>query len=465
MPTDDREQQFERALSRHLSNASPDANCPDAETLAAYHERTLPLDEMARWKEHLAACSRCQETLSLVEQSEDVPVEEWRDQEVPVAAFPERAQPEAMRARAGLHQGEESFSAAPEALPQSASRFRSHLPWRWVAPVGALAAAAIVWVGVRETQMQHRRQAESVQMAKSQAPALPAPSTPPAADELREPLKKQELQDRAFNKLMNEQESRTPPSSRMLSQWESPSLQGSPAASAPAPAEPDSALTKQKELGTVSDEKHAVPYPAAKASPEASRGREAEPAPQPPAVSVTSGDVTANVPAEDAKKDRPLSTGESVTLTSPSAPRDSASVQLQLQRKEASDLMLVAGVDRRIIFSPGEKNVWRVGEAGKIEHSADKGKSWKVQKSGVTTDLTAGSATSDKICWVVGKAGTVLLTNDGGKHWKQLVSPIGADLGGIHATDALHASLWDVPNRHSYETADGGMTWSRTANE
>ncbi len=72
MPSDDREEQFERALARHLRNASPDSACPDAEILAAYHERTLSPEEMTRVKEHLAGCARCQESLALVEQSEDV---------------------------------------------------------------------------------------------------------------------------------------------------------------------------------------------------------------------------------------------------------------------------------------------------------------------------------------------------------------------------------------------------------
>lgn len=127
--------------------------------------------------------------------------------------------------------------------------------------------------------------------------------------------------------------------------------------------------------------------------------------------------------------------------------------------------MQLAIVDRRFIVAPGEKNAWRVGEAGQIEHSTDRGKTWKMQKSGVTEDLTAGSATSDKVCWVVGKTGTLLLTTDGGKHWKHISSPITDDLGGIHATDALHASIWDVPNRRSFETTDGGATWNPISNK
>ena len=462
MPTDDREQQFERALSRHLENASPHSRCPDAETLAAYHERTLSLEEMARWKEHLAACPRCQETLGLVEQTEDVPVNEWREQEMPAARLAGPAKV-GRPAASGRRAEPESFSAAPP----MASPIRPHLPWRWVVPVGAVAAAVIVWVGVRESQIQQRRQAESVEMAKNQAPLAPAISS--AVDQLHEPPQKQELQNRAFDQSLKEQESRVLPSRKTSSPGESPSRQGAPgpSSSTPKPAAPEAAATEQKDLviagrGGAASANRAVAAPMALEAP---RGRDAERAPEPPAVSAATGEVTASVPAEDKKKERPLPAAESVTATSPSPPGDSSSVQLQLQNREVSDLMLVAGVDRRIIVSPGEKNVWRVGAAGKIEHSTDKGKSWKVQKNGVTTDLTAGSATSEKVCWVVGKAGTVLLTTDGGKHWKQIASPIAGDLGGIHATDALHASIWDVPNRHSYETADGGMTWDRTAND
>jgi len=84
MPTDDRDRQLERALARHLSNASPDRSCPDAEILAAYHERSLSLEEMGQWKEHIAGCARCQEALALIEESESVLAEKSAGEEVEV---------------------------------------------------------------------------------------------------------------------------------------------------------------------------------------------------------------------------------------------------------------------------------------------------------------------------------------------------------------------------------------------
>jgi hypothetical protein len=62
MPADDRDPKFERALAQHLRGGSAAAGCPDAETLAAYHERSLSLEEMANWKQHIAGCAVCQET-------------------------------------------------------------------------------------------------------------------------------------------------------------------------------------------------------------------------------------------------------------------------------------------------------------------------------------------------------------------------------------------------------------------
>ena len=109
--------------------------------------------------------------------------------------------------------------------------------------------------------------------------------------------------------------------------------------------------------------------------------------------------------------------------------------------------------------------MWRVGDSGKIERSDDRGKTWKPQTSNVTEDLTSGSAVSDKVCWVVGRNGTILVSVDGGKSWNPVTSPIAGDIGGIRATDALHASIWDAPRHVSFETSDGGASWTRNANE
>ena len=68
MALDDRERNFEKALRRELrANGVSGLDCPDAETLAAYHERMLSPEEMVAQKSHIAGCPRCQEILATLE--------------------------------------------------------------------------------------------------------------------------------------------------------------------------------------------------------------------------------------------------------------------------------------------------------------------------------------------------------------------------------------------------------------
>jgi hypothetical protein len=141
------------------------------------------------------------------------------------------------------------------------------------------------------------------------------------------------------------------------------------------------------------------------------------------------------------------------------APASSADTTAAMSYQASESLGLTAVSGRRVILAPGSDVVWRPGPAGLIEVSNDRGATWSRQTSGVPTDLLAGSAVTDKICWVVGRAGTVLLTVDGGSQWKLLRPPLSEDLGGIRATDALHATVWNLRRTKSFVTSDGGATW------
>lgn len=571
MPTDDREQQFERALTRHLRDASPDANCPDAETLAAYHERTLSLDEMARWKEHVGGCLRCQEALAVIEQSEEVHVEEWQDEGVPVGALQVLAQP-ATRAGSELAPQETVLLSAAAAEPVTFTKPRPRLRWRWAVPIGALAASVIVWVGFREIQMQHRNATQGIQMAKNQqAP----PQLAPPASELREPLREKEAPaSQSSSDLTRQQEPVARLYPKTLPPSEAPIAR--PGGVPQAPAD-ELAFSKQENSGAAALKKAVPPRAAVTASANAPVSRDTKSAPQPQTGSGIAGGVAGGVPANALAADVRQAAEEAAavnrltnsnianlsvisgtvldpsgatiggalvtainasngstrsviadatgnfqltglpndqyrlvvshagfaqseqTLTlqpshhtelvvrlnlasqaqsvevagsAPSLSTETAETSVAVNSSSARlgkgrnfALVQLASSNPRYIVSPGEKYAWRVGDGGKIERSPDGGKSWKQEKSGVTADLTTGSATSDKVCWVIGKTGTILLSTDGGKHWKQITSPISGDLGGIHATDAAHASIWDVPNRNSFQTSDGGVTWKRIANE
>src|ERR1700756_1593377 len=149
MPFDDPNPKFERALAQHLRGGSAQANCPDAETLAAYYERNLALEEMARWKEHISACEACQEALALVETTENQLAENRDEREVPV--FEETSMAGAHAGNIPKRSAKTAVSAAPRAAvtPVRISRRRPPL-LRWAIPLGAVAAGVLVFIGIYE---------------------------------------------------------------------------------------------------------------------------------------------------------------------------------------------------------------------------------------------------------------------------------------------------------------------------
>jgi hypothetical protein len=106
---------------------------------------------------------------------------------------------------------------------------------------------------------------------------------------------------------------------------------------------------------------------------------------------------------------------------------------------------------------PEDLPAWRFGPAGSIERSDDGGLTWHLQLTGITSDLMAGVAISDRVCWIVGRGGTVLRTTDG-QHWLLVEAPVGRDLVGVTAIDQHNARV-TADDRSAYETSDGGQTW------
>ena len=439
MPSDERDEQFERALARHLSHVPSDSDCPDAEILAAYHERSLSGEEMARWKEHIAACARCQEALSLVEESENVVTAEEQDQpEVQLAASMAASAPMDAGHRASKSISSFTMAAAARKL-EPIRKLRPRASWSWIVPIGAIAASAIVFVGVQEIKMQHAKEA---QMVLNRLPA----ALPPAS-QVR-PMEKMESEKSSAAKIQNGASSPTQqvPAKPSRVQVES-SFSSLPR---------DESDRKAKESAAA-----LTPPPDSKATAEVVAPQANSPA-TPAAIAAAAPTASAQQDQQN-KKVQMSKARMAPELRAPT----SASGMMQAETVLAPNpnLLETALANHRYIVAPGEKHAWRLGDGGLIEISTDRGKTWNAQNSGVTADLTTGSATSNDVCWVVGKSGTLLLTVDGGKHWSQLSSPIAADLGGVHATNASHASIWDVPNRNSFETNDGGATWQRTANE
>src|SRR5260370_2148677 len=96
MATDERDGMFDKALARHLRSAAPAGQaaempgafasqggaCPDPETLAAYHERSLLPEQLNSLKEHIVGCANCQTLLSHLEMTDEIPLQAAQAEQV-----------------------------------------------------------------------------------------------------------------------------------------------------------------------------------------------------------------------------------------------------------------------------------------------------------------------------------------------------------------------------------------------
>src|SRR5258707_11511933 len=96
MAPDERDRSFDKALARHLGSAAPAGQaaeipgafasqggaCPDPETLAAYHERSLLPEQLNSLKEHLVTCANCRTVLAHLETTDQIPLQAAQEGQV-----------------------------------------------------------------------------------------------------------------------------------------------------------------------------------------------------------------------------------------------------------------------------------------------------------------------------------------------------------------------------------------------
>jgi len=476
MGSDERDRRFDKALSRHLraSQGAADAalqrgSCPDAETLAAYHERSLLPEELNSWKEHIVDCSHCQVILAQLESTDQIPLEAADKEEA-------HAMGESVAAMAAQTLETLPAAAAPgKSQPASETRLRekvrpfrlsSGVRWRWLAPAGALAAGLLVWIAVHENEKPHLPALPTTQIAKNQEPPASAPSSSGPVSATLPPVPSDLSKSKSATNETASSNARTEWGAIRRTKkldYEARSAPEKPFADKEKGLRKDAGRDSNEELlraGNQADlDVKAVPRAmqqevAAQAQTEAANiqsqnqnNYNAQKVPGPAPLSQT-----------DTKK-KELKTARAAAAAAP-APVGGTVAGLTA----ATSMMEAVTVSNpRLISPPGSNAVWRAGRAGLIEFSTNNGASWSRQASGVLVDLLAGSAPSDKVCWIVGRVGAVLLTTDGGAHWKAIAAPLSEDLGGVHALDALHATIWNALNTKSFETRDAGLTWQRVA--
>jgi hypothetical protein len=474
MGHEDHERKFEQALERHLrrdaAGARNDADahahgrdetgaapCPDAETLAAFHERTLPSEKMNATKEHIAECSRCQEVLAQLEATDEIPVQ--------------------VEAANDLKLRERVLSTSTiSRAPKDISRRRGFKALRWAAPAGAIAAGLLIWFVVRDTKVQTLSHIDNVQVAQDQPagqrladsrplPKSPMPEPAPNANQLNLHRK-----DEGKSKQQTEESeaSRAPkrPSSSVTAN-SSIAASSSPTATSRVTA---------KEKGTVASD--TSPHANIRQLPLNGRNYASLPTLEnkPPEIPSSQADVSVAAAAPPVSADlhaqsaAPAKEGagasQGVNTNQTVEVQQSGAIQLQSTQQvvvmdkleQSRSLKKDRFENAQIILAPKGTVRWRLLPRGRVERSDD-GIKWRPQTSGVKVELLAGSAPSEAVCWLVGRRGTILRTPDGGKHWRKVLSPIGGDVSAVQAVDALIATVSDADKRARFVTRDGGATW------
>jgi hypothetical protein len=431
---------------KHGSAGAGDT-CPEPDILAAYYERSLDAEEMARQEQHLSRCSRCREQLAAIFQAQNVteiPVElEVMDaaEVVPRAATPARA-------------------AAGQPKPQAHPGI---FDWRWLAPVAAAILVVVFIYGRNATHLGNQSPSENqVASTKPEAvppseltnresspqyPAapIPTPPEPPAKSmgkfQAAAPVARRELpqvaknaapaapstdqQSNSIEVLRSENEGRTELKKRA----------GAATSSAiekqqPAQMDSYSAAKKEADVAQSANAPSTAPAPnaAAPAQDQSSAGARGGVAEQ--------KSMVAGAASSRKQKQADADASTSVTVMSQALTVQSAAP---------------------IIQTPNPVVQYRIPGAGLVERSDDGGATWQTQRVKASTQILAGAAPSVNVCWLVGRGGVILMTSDG-KKWRRIQSPAVVDFVDVTASDASFATVTAEDGR-KFSTQDSGKTW------
>jgi hypothetical protein len=486
MPAEDRDRLFEKALARHLrGGAGDDYACPDAETLAAYHEGSLSAQEMSAARKHFAGCVRCQEILARLEATQSV--SESRNQQDQLIAAGAVA-----RAKNAEAYGDASApnvaTRSPERTDSKVTHFPSKKKWllRWAAPAGAIAAGLLLYLSFRDFRSPARHAEPATEIAQNRddnararaayvPPAVPQKTPAPAApkqndDHLAARASRQQSTQPAPGVLLDELKRLRREAESKDSEAEKKSVAPPPSPMPMAGANANVAQSGGR-ISAVEDGKNRAKTKTGVAADKSvvtgamqkDRDGEQSQSYQGQASGAATGAPAAS-PSSPAPPP-PASSSQQVTVTAAAPESSNETVEvsplnknLPVLSRNVSDLALLPP---RMVVALNGKSIWRFGEHGAIAHSSDGGKTWKSQEIPVTSNLTSGSAPTKNICWIAGVTGALLRTTDGGKHWQVIITPIAGDLGGVLASDGKHATIWDVPRQATYQTSDGGKTWEK----
>lgn len=415
-----------RSLARDTA-ASKD--CPQADILAAYYERSLDAEETSHCELHFSQCARCRQLLAAM-----------------------------VRANEPASQAEHDAKA-----------------WRWffnpwmLVPAAAAVALAIL-ISVRLAPVAYKSQGGAVEVAKTVQPPVPT-IAPTPSDALSE------------DKAATSDALKSP----------APSAKVAPGSSQPAASAaykmvaPSVYLDKQekKAAGATAASGHAALSKPAQAEPrtqasEDARGAavqaqnrddagqqvaQAQSQPPAPANARAGNQVQAQSPPQ--KEDGKQAETESVVVEDQGTSAELAAKQKVPRAPSLAGNLSVGDTSRlrtaeersteKIIHSPDASVMWRISSSNFVELSRDGGVTWNGSRLDSNVHLLAGTAPTRKVCWLVGLNGAIFTTRDG-HTWKKVTPPANLDFVSVTAKDDGSADITASDGR-VFATDNGGKIW------
>lgn len=304
----DRDRILEQALTHELGRKTPPGDvCLDAETLAAWTDGGLDPAAVAAIEAHASSCARCQELIAVMARTLPAP--------------------------------------SSAAIPAGSSRSSW---WKWLVPVSAAAAAAVIWMVVPGQRQ--------LSVAPPERPAAAQAPAPQRADDAKPA---------------------------------SPSAVAEPRANSVAAAEAPRDLAKQAQgVAKERDQKLADAAPTDRTQTLSASTLKAE------------QQAAANVQAAPA--------APAAAAPAAAAPEKRLEAFATASLDQAARRAVAAGVE---VSSPDGRRRWRVA-VDSIERTDDGGTSWAMVHLLRGETLAAGSSPSTTVCWFVGPGGTVMITVD-----------------------------------------------------
>lgn len=484
MASQEDEKAIDGLLRRSLAGRSAvTGDCPEAELLAAYFDKSLGADETARYDLHFSSCSRCREQLAMMARAAENEANEPARKAEELSLDPVLA---SARPVQGIAKAASTWTPAAQKAPAASiittKPQGTHSKWidlRWLVPVAAVLLVGTFTFFRFASRSTNVPASGEVAMSKSEPPPqnVVAPAPKPEAS-AREPIAGDKELKKASPVASNPsisnrpaQPASHPPASRPPASQPEPAgntaasaLSGTGAGSAGFPGSRSmrgtTARTSTFHGSYATSSRGRVIEERRSPSAQAAQADEAAPPAPAPELNASASKVpliTASADAVKSPAPPPPSEAEQKSevteVTTPNGFRGSSTISSLGAAKAAKTRSTIPVV----IKTPDSNVMYRITGGSFVEISEDGGANWQGQRLDPPVDFVAGSAPESHVCWLVGRAGVIFLTEDG-KGWQKIPAPVSKDLVAVEAQSAVSATI-TAKDGQKWLTDDAGKTW------